>query len=416
MSSAQHDKMHPHREQARIPHDYTDLSPSDIALLTSILGHAPRRRASTSGYEQVVRGLISSLPSHLRSKLPWLSSSCSLHHRINSLPVGSILKWVQSEIESCLPDVWTPARKRGVLTPGQADMLTALEDLSGLWLSPEAFQLKYNRAQTTNPPYEHSSKKCSACMLAQIGGNVNVLTALGGYFIGRVDTTIWKRSKRIMWMEAWLRDAVESSQEESAIQDMWKLGIQLRELRRKAAAPNRGYIDEYIEQVRMAESIERPQHSQNVDPEKAADSQCQTSRVPEWEEATTDDIFGDHNEASITPEEPQRHQSHAGSNGPASVLRSHEAGYSPRPASSFYSRAWDDDEWDESSPHDSVSELLDCYRHSTLTTRYIQQAEGPGGNVRSSTSGTSHRTRDPELAKYPRHKVPIVTIPRDSNG
>lgn len=252
-----HDDETHHRTRNLPAAHYTDLSSADIALLTAILNHAPSSSKSilTSSYETIVRAQIATLPPHLLSKLPWLSTFCTLHHKIIPLPVKSLLKALRHEIDVAAEAVWTPLRERGALNAEQKHLLATLEDLSSLWLSQDAFEAKCQRP----PPSELASRtgaKCAACTLACIGGHREGMIALGAFFIGRTAPRIWKKSKRILWMEAWIRGSLDEEVEEVAVREMWRVGSALRKVRKECEGKGREVVDRAVGQAGAPQSVQ----------------------------------------------------------------------------------------------------------------------------------------------------------------
>jgi hypothetical protein len=258
-----HDTMPPAR--------YTELSHSDINLLTEILNHAPQSpsRIYKRSYEEIVRSQIARLPSHLLSKIPILSTFCSLHHKIISLPMVGILKAFQYEVDFAAQQLWAPLQDKGVLTPRQNDLLTSLEDLSIIWLSIEEFQVKYKRP----PSVEQKSRtatKCAACALARIGGDQEAMIALGAFFIGRTSPKIWRKSKRILWMEAWLQNSMEEDSAKQAVEELWQLGKELRRLRKEYTEVKREGIEEVSKDSHQS-NVLHPRIEMNSNPGWHAD-------------------------------------------------------------------------------------------------------------------------------------------------
>ena len=442
----------PNHEPPRVIQDYTDLSSTDITLLTSILSHAPKHSSSLrSMYEDVVRRRIAQLPSHLQNKLPWLAPACSLHRKVNSPVVASVFNTLKREIEVCIPWVWGPLYFRGSIREQHDDLLTKLEDLSGLWLKPEAFEAKYHRKQST---YEYQSNKCKACMLAQIGGKVDVVTALDAAVIGRVKPGMWKRSKRILWIEAWVRDLAEEGQEDSAVRKMWKLGEELREVRKDANVPD----EELEDEVEVTSPVQETGSRASMVDRREDD----VSKVDPFSDAIEADfLFENPRRPAPRPASPlippsRADRSRYGTQQPSSgtSVFSHETAaedmfdsgsYADTPilsynaatgepfglrfpnASSVYSRNTNADElFDEEQPLMSnqrpispnfstvESELIGMYQHSTVSDSYRNRAtQVPRRNTEAATS---RRQKDPELAKYPRYKLPPVTDPRGKLG
>jgi hypothetical protein len=370
MPSSHHSRRHHHSKRSQ-PSGYTELSRSDIQLLTEILSHAPTSSTSTYAYEQIVHELVDKLPSHLRNKLPWLSSSCKLHDKIASLPITSIYKALQYETDLCTRQVWSPLRGKGVLTAEQCDLLTTLEDLSALWIPEEAFEARYHRQQQSKPAYVYSSTKCAGCQLAKIGGRTQALIALGAFFIGRVKPKIWKKSVRILWIESWLRASVDRSQSKEVVLKMWRTGSGLRKLRKEHGGSDRDYVDEFVEEAQTETAHGRPRHRRNAGHDHAADVGAKAQEEvpidglgPDLE---ADELF----EGAGSPLE----------NADGFVSTEDLLGIPdddiprdvqlPRFASSIYSRAVDDDGEHESRGHgrSTESELLSLYNHSTYVPK-----------------------------------------------
>ncbi|KAK3725435.1 hypothetical protein LTR37_000405 [Vermiconidia calcicola] len=383
MASPMYGAKRHHHHGVKFAQNYTDLSRQDISSLTKILSHAPKRPRSVNGasYQNMVRDLITKLPSHLRNKLPWVSTLCSLHNKMNPLPVVSIFDALKHEIDGSTAEIWIPLRDQGKMNNDQAEMLTVLQDVSSLWLRPTPV----NRSEKKRPAYEYCSNRCAGCMLARIGGDVKAVTALGAFLIGRLDAKIWQRSKRILFVEAWIRNAVPDAEEEDAVISMWQLGIELGRVRKAAVVEDRPYVAEFVEQARAERSPSRKSPSQDEKAQATGSirtSQVQNSRVDEWlEEVTVDDLFNDEGEQPPLGEGLRISSSPSPAgfvHGPASVVRDRPYGELPYTASSIYSNHSGGlketvspnrsarSSWEYPSSHDTESELLGLYQHSTV--------------------------------------------------
>ena len=436
-----HEKQH-HRRW-RVPlYDYTELSQTDIADLTGILSHAPRPQTSGSIYEEVVRKLISNLPSHLRSKIPWVSTLCSLHSKMNPSPIVSLFKALRREIEDCLPAAWEPLRAQGLLSSEQAEMLTVLEDLSALWLQADEFNMRFGRSRETKPACHYQKNKCAACILAHIGGNADDLVAMGAYFVARVSTNIWKRSKRIMWIEAWIRDSVEAHQQQHAIERMWQLGTELRGLRKKARGSDgkQAYVDGYIEMARGKQSSgpSRPPRSSSQDwdidfVEDAERNGIRASKVGAWvAQAEDSDGNDDQSETSQSSDKIQKPVPtpadilDADSGAPFATAH-RNSGLRPV-ASSIYSRTTDDtgdqrgksnsSSWasPSSTSISTNSALIDLYQQYEPPATASEAFDFDDSIHEPGPSLTTQRREDLEQAEYPRRKISPIIIPQSNSG
>ena len=412
MDQTLHDEKHHHhhhrRRSNKILPEYTELTAADIALLTQILSHAPRQGSSTllESYKLIVGEQMSKLPPYLRTKIPWISSFCSLHNKINPFPVNSILEWLKEEVEHYIPQVWCSFRREKLFNEEQMKLLSVLEDLSVLWNATNQSKKSKGRASRMGLSHSHGTAKCSACILARIGGNAQALLALGAFFVGRVHSSIWKRSKRIMWVESWIRGAVDDNQEDQAIRKMWQLGMELRSMRKKAPIVDRAYVDEFVEKARAAEhDSETPLNLVRPSQPLADDHR----NVADWlAQATADEVFED--------EEVWQQLQPAQTSGPTSRAERNddsafefeedlEASQLFRASSSIYSQR---SEWSQPSSHDTESELIGLYQHSTLT---LVEA-GKGGLFDEPAGEFRRKEKQSELAKYPRHPLSLVTKPR----
>ena len=361
-------------------------------MLTKILSHAPKQRNSpnANSYERIVRVQTSKLSAHLRAKIPWLSTFCSLHSKINPWPVNSILEWVKDEIDKCLPAIWSPLRTQRKLNEEQQRMLIIVQNLRCLWTPSESQQTK-NRQRKPSISFGYGSAKCGACVLAQIGGNGDAPIAIGAFFIGRVRESLWKSSKRIIWIESWIRDAVEDSQADQAVRKMWQLGIGLRKARKNANTGDRSYVNEYVAEARASEQGQNQKQPIQTDPfadsnwlnqDATADDvfngglehgEIQDQKSPleadNWlaQVAVADDLFDNKDAWDQLLPADQVETASASEKQVGAELgfdQDFEANHLFRPTSSVYSQRSDRS---RASSHDSTDQLIDMYRHSKYT-------------------------------------------------
>ena len=213
---------------------YPELSREDIILLTQVLGY-DSRYASGARDGDCLRRLIHDLPSHLRNKLPCLSTGCSAHRRLNMSVVEDIVSAFQDEAGE---GIWNTLLTRGELHPDQHRVLT---------------EVKARVRFVTEYDWSH----CAACFLENLGRDVSILVALGTCIVGRISTKIYARSKRLIWIEEMIKTALRSSETNAAIHRMWSTGIELRSARKAAGlySLDRPYINDYMRQARK---VKRP--------------------------------------------------------------------------------------------------------------------------------------------------------------
>ena len=402
-----HDQKAHHRRSDGIVYDYTDLTTAEINMLTKILSHAPKQRNSTlvRAYEQIVRDQTTKLPSHLRTKIPWISSFCSLHNRINPFPVNSVLEWLKDEVDRCVPEVWSPLQRQNAFNADQSEMLILLQDMSSVWNPPSEKKKKHGLARSLSVSRGPSSTKCTACILAQIGGNEQWLIALGAFFIGRVHSSIWKRSKRIQWAESWVRDAVGDDKADQTVRKMWQLGIQLRELRKNANVTSRSYVDEYVEQARSF-NHDQPQkrpHREDATVRHQGDGGWLSQVAAaddlfdhnEQQPATADDPFDDENTwKQLQPSMQDESEPPAGPT--ADIEVDTEASRLFRVPSSIYSQ---DSGWSQASSHDMETQLIDLYRHSVFPRTSAEEETNANSEVEVQRS--EHPRGRYEIGQHP---------------
>lgn len=281
MSSTQ-GPQHRHRRDHKFPpQQYKDLRGSDISLLAPLFGPTPSPTSPTfAAHEENTRKKIAELPSHLRSKITLLSTFCSVHKQLNSLPISSILSFIQDEVTPQALFHWAPVERSCWL---DKKTLALLEEMNAVWQSPAAFQSSYGRAPNAKSKWVFVNHKCAACKLSAIANNVPGIVAVGACVIARLDPANWKKSKRIQWFEKWIAVSVEwDHQTEGVIKAMWECGVRLRNAMGTDETPTkRAYIDEFVAQTRI--------------PSRPARSEAQDSHV-----ADTEKLMGGNDEDDLS--------------------------------------------------------------------------------------------------------------------
>lgn len=208
-----------HRENFP-PREYTDLSPDDIKKIAPLFKVSPQPDTlSHDAYETELKENIGALPPHLRCKLPKLSTFCSRHHKINPLPIMSLLEVVKDE-------VYPPSLAHKHEPLGEQYFI--LQEVNAIWTKAADFRKTFLRDPTDFTYHEH---KCAACKLALVAKDVPTLVALGGLIISRIKPKNWRKSVRILFMEEWIKASVEFSyQKQAPVTAMFDLGVALNEL------------------------------------------------------------------------------------------------------------------------------------------------------------------------------------------
>lgn len=230
------------------PQEYTDLQPDDIKQLAPLFEVAPQPDTPAhAAHEDRVKMRSSALPSHLRCKFSMLSTFCSLHDKISPLPILSILDVVKHEVAP------------GNLAPKHEALgaqYFVLQELNAIWTKPAYFEAVFGRDATD---LAYHGGKCAACKLARVAKDVPTLTALGGLVISSINPKNWKKSKRIQWMEEWVKASVEFSyQAPAAVKTMYDLGAALTpdpgESNKPRRNDSRAFVDEYAARALKAKS------------------------------------------------------------------------------------------------------------------------------------------------------------------
>lgn len=219
------------------PREYTDLSKADIDHLAPILAPLPIENTSAAAtYHARTRDLIAGLPSHLRARIPKLSTFCKLHDKLSPLPIIDFLDILQKEITPEALEKWHGTEIRG----------RDLENANSIWMKPDAFVKTFGRAGT----WDFQDHKCAACKLACLARNPDLVSAIGSIIIAKIDPRNWKKSKRILFFEQWLKALEEwRLHSNEPIEKMWERGIRLREFvqgKKGDARDGRPWVDEYV--------------------------------------------------------------------------------------------------------------------------------------------------------------------------
>ncbi|KAK3661360.1 hypothetical protein LTR22_007567 [Elasticomyces elasticus] len=203
------------------PRQYTDLTKADITALAPVLMPSPS--GNTSEFIDETKQLITDLPSHLRCKVPRLTTLCSTHKRLNPLPLISLNNSIERDIEHELQTHWTPLTTEGTLTATHEQLITRLR----------------SHVRTS---------ECAACAIASLAADPELAIAIGAIMIATLSPGNWQKSKRVFFLECQLDN--NGDEAEAAKEKMFELGSQLRRIRealRSSYNPvNRPHVAEAI--------------------------------------------------------------------------------------------------------------------------------------------------------------------------
>jgi hypothetical protein len=225
------------------------LHNSDMKKLVPIFGGVPSPGSNrVEIYNNTVKECVKALPYRLRK--PYLPSSgtlCRTHKGLNSNLINEVWSWVQHEFDSGIGKYVFPIVMNDQLTAAQENKIRQLEPVLEMWR-------KDFKTDTSAPPgrtpihghtkWAYQTDQCSACMLARIGSDKNVLFALYAGMIGRfplhklISRTVSLaefrasklndlKSKRIRFVRYWIKACRNG---DSLLHDAAELGIVLRKM------------------------------------------------------------------------------------------------------------------------------------------------------------------------------------------
>lgn len=173
------------------PRSADELSRTEVKLLTEIL-HV----YNTTDSEQQVRRLIKALPKRLHRQRVSLSGLnikssglCDLHRLMNANVLRDILNLVQREVTQCFHPF---DRHPELVGPTETYILGNLRALKGIWTRP----MPGSAVEPGAWPYEISG--CTACILAQIAGQKELILLLRAALQSRTRTGRTHRPRRLM--------------------------------------------------------------------------------------------------------------------------------------------------------------------------------------------------------------------------
>lgn len=235
----------------------SDLSTTDINLLTRIFSHAPPPSTPSTSYQvltyrRITRDDIANLPTSLRSSSakpvsctltrlfePERSSRhhqkarlCSLHAGLNPRLIHSIHHMIKRELSSKIPALFAALAAHGSLSLHEAMLAAALDDARAIWLRRGSYEDRTAQDGTAKARFwTPQPDGCKACVLARLGGQREVALAgltgmvARGRRVGKKGRT-GKRvhSRRLRWFEGWVKVVSEGNE---VIEECWEAGERL---------------------------------------------------------------------------------------------------------------------------------------------------------------------------------------------
>ncbi|KAK4929958.1 hypothetical protein LTR49_003585 [Elasticomyces elasticus] len=219
-----HSQHHSRRAHSYPPRQYTDLTKADITALAPVL--MPPLFGNTSEFIDKTKQMITDLPSHLRCKVPRLTTFCSTHKRLNPLPLISLHNSIERDVEHELQTYWISLTTEGTLTATHEQLITRLKS-----------HIEHVR-----------TSECAACAIASLAADPELVIAIGAITIATLSPGNWQKSKRVFFLECQLDNNGDEAEE--AKEKMFELGSQLRRIRealRSSYKPaNRPHVAEAI--------------------------------------------------------------------------------------------------------------------------------------------------------------------------
>ncbi|RMY63749.1 hypothetical protein D0863_10314 [Hortaea werneckii] len=189
------------------PVEYRDLNRTDISLLAPIL--AVEGATNPASPIQTTKHQISQLPSHLQATIPWLSTFCRHHRKLNSLPLISLWNAIRDEVLSELATVWTNVD----LSPAHAHFIDRIRHFPRF------------------DPRQVSKRCCAACSLASMAGDNDLLIAVGAVVLAGLARRNWRKSKRALFLQVLLGGQTSAKHAEGSVLKMLQLAAEWREIR-----------------------------------------------------------------------------------------------------------------------------------------------------------------------------------------
>ena len=389
------------------PQDYADLNRADLTLLAPILvGQPDRDTPAFQAHKHTTQQLIAKLPSHLRSKLPLLTTFCSQHKKLNPLPLISLWKAIRRDADRELAITWSKAR----LTPAQSHFIDRLRRF----------------------PWHTQQSNCAACALLQLASDNDLLIAVGAITLATLSRRNWKKSKRVAFLRGLLEGRVSPVHAAGAVQKMFELGDRLRDLRQSAReqSQHRPPVDNSVAgyTTGVARGPPRPQRcssqADHVAVTVAALSQgVELNDIRQSEPGPTVTGEGRMNEGSPVrfsiPRKPV-----PGTPKPSSfrdAFQQNGESVSHDTASSVYSsdsvaQTSRGSVYSSEASNVSESTIIDLYHHPAFPKVEQQLTDNQDGDSKSDMLSPLPPHRDSELANTPRHKLAPIWIPRSNYG
>jgi hypothetical protein len=281
---------------------FRDLSNDDLAKLANVLAHQPApndaiSKSQKQAYKELTQNHIKALPTHLHAEKRYSSHpSCSMHSRLSPVVMRSILNWVQQEVNVNIPALLYALAKADCLSESIRARFHTLRDISGLWIRPEAYQKFFKRSVI--PRWTEQEDHCAACMLARIGGEHDILTALKAGMIANTASKGISRSRRHRYIDALIDKSFDEKSASKIFAEAGAMGMQIKEAAHSLVRTLReeGKDPKGTSPRSRSSKPGKPQHRRNENaPEKSLTTRGRVGSVAPFREQAKKHLFDQYN-------------------------------------------------------------------------------------------------------------------------
>jgi hypothetical protein len=175
-----------------------------------------------------------------------LSELCPLHQKLNRPLLLSMFGWVKDEIGISIPGMLFPLVREGRLREEVRRVFVRLRMVSGMWLSPAAYEKMYGARPELR--WAEQEDRCPACVLSRLGGDEETLVALRAGMLARSRSVKVRESRRMKFVEALIERGFEEEQSVRMMEDASWTGAEVKTIWKQRKA-GKGKIVEMKEQV-----------------------------------------------------------------------------------------------------------------------------------------------------------------------
>jgi hypothetical protein len=201
------------------------------------------RKDDEDAYVKNTKETIKALPSQLRAATLSFHKSnlCHVHKGLDDYLINEIFAWVKHEFEGAIGEYIYPIIMSGILSPYEESLIRRLEPVSEMW-RPD-FDLALTPPPNRRPikagvKWHFQANQCPACILARMGGDMDILGALFTGMVARspnAQRSFFRpeeiRQKRLRFVKYWMKSHPCGEKE---VPDKYEFGVHLKTLRTQA--------------------------------------------------------------------------------------------------------------------------------------------------------------------------------------